>query len=80
MKYRKKPIIVEAEQWIRGKEVEGVFFKEEYILGGLTNIPYVRTLEGDRAVAYGDYIITGVEGEQYPCKESIFLKTYEAVT
>lgn len=27
----------------------------------------------------GDFIITGVNGEQYPCKPDIFEKTYEEV-
>ena len=37
----------------------------------------IHTLEGDMLARPGDYIITGVNGEQYPCKEEIFLKTYE---
>lgn len=37
----------------------------------------VHTLEGDMKAQPGDYIITGVNGEQWPCKEEIFHKTYE---
>ncbi len=37
----------------------------------------IHTLEGDMLARPGDYIITGVNGEQYPCKEEIFLKTYD---
>lgn len=37
----------------------------------------IHTLEGDMLARPGDYIITGVNGEQYPCKEAIFLKTYD---
>lgn len=37
----------------------------------------IHTLEGDMLARPGDYIITGINGEQYPCKEKIFLKTYE---
>jgi len=37
----------------------------------------IHTLEGDMLARPGDYVITGVNGEQYPCKEDIFLKTYE---
>lgn len=40
----------------------------------------IHTLEGDMKASIGDYIITGVNGEQYPCKPDIFEKTYEAVT
>ncbi len=39
----------------------------------------IHTLEGDMKADAGDYIITGVEGEQYPCKPDIFKKTYEPV-
>ena len=37
----------------------------------------IPTLEGEMRASVGDYIITGVEGEQYPCKPDIFEKTYE---
>lgn len=37
----------------------------------------IHTLEGDMTANPGDYIITGVNGEQYPCKPDIFEKTYE---
>lgn len=39
----------------------------------------IRTLEGDVRVSIGDWIIQGVEGEFYPCKDSIFTKTYDIV-
>lgn len=39
----------------------------------------IHTLEGDMLASVGDYIITGVNGEQYPCKPDIFEKTYEPV-
>lgn len=59
MKYRKKPVIVEAYQ--TDKEI------------------FIETLEGTMKANIGDYIITGVNGEQYPCKPDIFEKTYEPV-
>lgn len=37
----------------------------------------IHTLEGDMKASVGDYIITGVNGEQYPCKPDIFEKTYD---
>lgn len=40
----------------------------------------IHTLEGDMKAMPGDYIITGVNGEQYPCKPDIFHKTYEEYT
>lgn len=39
----------------------------------------IQTLEGPLKASIGDWIITGVRGEQYPCKPDIFQKTYEAV-
>ena len=39
----------------------------------------VHTLEGDMTGDAGDWLITGVEGEQYPCRDDIFRKTYEPV-
>lgn len=58
-KYRKKPVVIEAEQ--TDKEI------------------IIHTLEGDMKASIGDYIITGVNGEKYPCKPDIFQKTYEKI-
>jgi len=59
MKFRKKPVIVEAYQ----TDTEVI----------------IQTLEGALKAEPGDWIITGVSGEQYPCKPDIFEKTYEKV-
>jgi len=40
---------------------------------------WIDTLEGGHIVCPGDYIITGVQGEHYPCKPDIFEQTYEEV-
>ncbi len=45
----------------------------------LTKSITVHTLEGDMKANKGDWLITGINGEQYPCKDEIFLKTYEPV-
>ena len=45
----------------------------------LTRPIIVKTLEGDMAGEVGDWLITGVKGEQYPCKDEIFRMTYEEV-
>jgi hypothetical protein len=74
MKFRKKPIVIEAEQWFPGIRIEGV---EYDILPGQT--PYISTLEGIMWLSPGDWVITGVNGEKYPCKPDIFEKTYEKV-
>lgn len=59
MKFRKKPIVIEAYQ--TDKEM------------------IIETLEGPLRAVPGDWIITGLRGEQYPCKPDIFEKTYELV-
>lgn len=41
---------------------------------------WIDTRKGGHIVCPGDWIITGIEGEHYPCKDSIFQKTYEPVT
>lgn len=40
---------------------------------------WIDTLEGEHNVCPGDWIITGVKGERYPCKPDIFEATYEKV-
>ena len=71
-KYRKKPVIIEATQWNKMGDHPSVDYKEGLGYG-------IHTLEGRMAVTPGDYIITGVHGEEYPCKPDIFDKTYEKV-
>lgn len=67
-KYRKKPVVVEAEVYRAGLED-----------GYLYECPYIETLEGKHYISPGDYIITGIKGERYPCKPDIFEATYELV-
>ena len=81
MKYRKKPVVIEAEQCIVWDNIVPPFIiihdvtfpvtKEKTIL--------IPTLEGQHIASNLDYIIKGVEGELYPCKPDIFKKTYEEV-
>lgn len=72
-KFRKKPVVIEAEQFYVGAEIEGVCRCIEIDEGG----PHIHTLEGNQLVSEGDWIITGVKGEKYPCKPDIFELTYE---
>lgn len=81
--YRKKPIVIEAMQLnMRNRDkildfAQGSItlkWDDGYLVGA-----YVQTLEGCMYAPYGDYIIRGVNGEYYPCKPSIFEKTYELV-
>ena len=94
-KYRnKKPAIVEAEQWYPGRCVEGVTIAAALpsdhpiweiaramglLLTDSMSFGWVETLEGGHIVLPGDYIITGIKGERYPCKPDIFKATYEPV-
>ena len=75
-KFQKKPVVIDAEQWFPGRDVDGVV---EQPPSGPNEEPIgiVKTLEGDMIARPGDWIITGVEGEKYPCKDEIFQKTYE---
>ena len=75
--FRKKPITVWAEQWVPGKRVGGVLLIEPWL--GDKSGAYVITLEGPLIVSPGDWVITGVTGEKYPCKSDVFEKTYDSV-
>lgn len=104
MKYRKKPVEIEASQWFKNGDHPKDF--SERGRGGLTEGHIVRyyrhpdvkgqsycrhcertmhdhgwidTLEGGHIVCPGDWIITGVKGEHYPCKPDVFDLTYEVV-
>ena len=112
MKYRKKPVVIEASQWFRnGDHPLDEITKIQDTTPGLKkvrmlntegkvvrryrhpNVPdntpceqcgqahfvhgWVDTLEQGHRVCPGDWIITGVKGEQYPCKPDIFEATYE---
>ena len=77
MRYRKKPVEIEAIQYNNNKaEIEEFVGKElKEDSGSLV----ISTLEGDMKAMPGDYIIRGVSGEYYPCKPDIFEMTYEEV-
>ena len=85
MKYRKKPVIIEAYKFTgHGKNVDFIEKWSEgscYIRG--TKLPpehrelEISTLEGTMRAKVGDYIIKGIQGEFYPCKPDIFELTYE---
>ena len=107
MKYRKKPVVIEATQWFKngdhpkdksefitasdgerflseGKIVR--YFRRPDVKGTtlcqkcpqtMHNHGWIDTLEGGHIVCPGDWIITGVKNENYPCKPDIFEATYE---
>ena len=80
MKFRKKPVVIEAIQW-GGTNLEEI---NEFFADGLEvnlrNRPIlIETLEGDVTAQVGDWIIKGIRGEFYPCKPDIFELTYEKI-
>lgn len=82
MKYRKKPVEVEALKWeINNLDEMSTFIGDSRAWGyhAETNELRISTLEGVMAASKGDYIIKGVKGEFYPCKPDIFEMTYEKV-
>lgn len=82
MKYRKKPIVIEAIIWDNNFDEIFDFVNADNDLGVVGvqgNVLQIRTLEGIMDAQIGDYIIKGVKGEFYPCKPYIFELTYEAV-
>ena len=78
MKYRKKPIVIEAVKWTGVNNNEVSEFMKHYpkIVDRTVRI---KTLEGNIYASEGDFIIQGVSGEFYPCKPDIFHKTYDEV-
>ena len=93
-KYEKKPVVVEAYQWfkvsdyIEGKTRDVDYYRHPEVCGSSSckhcgEIMYLHgwidTLEGGHIVCPGDYIITGIKGEKYPCKPDIFKETYREV-
>jgi hypothetical protein len=82
-KYRKKPVIIEAEHFIFGNE-DRAFNFITCNATPITNIDRsksieIQTLEGVMRAELGDWIIKGIKGEFYPCKDEIFRQTYEKV-
>ena len=110
-KYKKRPVVVEATQWLKNgdhpkdnsqpisqedpslSEGELVrYFRDPSINSAyrchhcervMRDHGWIETLEsgpdGGHVVCPGDWIITGVQGEKYPCKDEIFRLTYEPV-
>lgn len=80
MKFRKKPVVIEAMQ-LTPETAEAVAEWCGERVCRTKEGPYIpiRTLEGEMIASLGDWIIQGVEGEFYPCKPSVFDATYEPV-
>jgi len=94
MKFRKKPIVIDAFQMTRERRLDNsqwpnwlhhAWSLHRVEVGALfparepSDKLEIRTLEGVMRVSHGDFIIRGVKGELYPCKPDIFEATYESV-
>ena len=79
MKYRKKPVVIDAVQWT-GANLNEIL---EFVPVGKWRIDghdlFIITLEGEHFATPNDFIIREVKGEFYPCKPDIFEMTYELV-
>lgn len=96
MRYRKKPVVVDAFQydgdlmhsngewscpdWAKEAFQSGTIYYDSPSGEEPPTELYIETLEGRHHVSVGDYIIRGVAGELYPCKPDIFAQTYEPVS
>lgn len=98
IKYRKKPIVIDAFRmtyerrqnnvdwpewlnlaWSKSHDDEGAIYPVNYPNSDGTDNLVIFTKEGCMQVDFGDWIIKGVKGELYPCKNDIFEATYEVV-
>ena len=93
-KYRKKPVVIDAEQWLPIRKYDGIQpsakmpippvpceylkYTKRYWFFG-EEVWKIKTLEGYLKISPGDWIIKGIKGEFYPCKPDIFGQTYEKV-
>jgi hypothetical protein len=93
MKYKKKPVVIDAVQWTGENHremfdflTENAFDKDlmqmsaEHFYIDHSKVEgglVIKTLEGEHLASIGDFIIRGVKGEYYPCKPDIFEQTYE---
>ena len=92
MKFRKKPVVIEAVQWTGDNLRQVITFTDgppetRTTYAGMVWDEYadlvkreglkIFTLEGKMNAGIGDWIIKGVKGEFYPCKPDIFAATYE---
>lgn len=82
VRYRKKPVVIEAMHFTditKDQVFNWITCNKSAEYKNLEPILKIQTLEGVMTANLGDYIIKGVNGEFYPCKQDIFEKTYEVV-
>ena len=80
MKFRKKPVVIEACQWTGDLDALRAWsapLSPPFPGGVVSGTLLIETPEGEMVANVGDWIIRGVKGEFYPCKPDIFAATYE---
>ena len=84
MKFRKIPVVIDAVRLTEENSAEMVHWimndgdRHAQVFGD--GEIWIETLEGIMKARPGDWIIKGVENEFYPCKNSVFEKTYERIS
>ena len=83
MKFRKKPVVIEAVKWTNRdddslKNILAMGCEPEFAADGTPDL-IILTIEGRMRANAGDWIIKGIKGEFYPCKPDIFEATYDPV-
>jgi len=84
MKFKKKPLVIEAIQWLKiGDHHKVIRLNGKYNCKECGQIEdqhgWILTLDGGHIVCPNDWIIKGIKGEFYPCKPDIFNMTYDLV-
>jgi hypothetical protein len=86
MKYRKKPVVIEAFRFTGHQSDDVPNWMIDALASGVAYIKsadsfdrclFIQTLEGTMQADPGDYVICGIKGEIYPCKPDIFESSYE---
>ena len=86
MRYKTKPVEIEAFKWTGDtkpfpKEFADAICLSNHTTEDFTPLPaHIHTLEGAMTIGDGDWIIKGLKGEFYPCKPDIFNMKYELLT
>lgn len=87
-KYKKRPVKIKAlkltlkvwdKLWGNPTDINNYLLQATFEKDSQEKIFVIETLEGVMKATIGDYLIIGIKGEIYPCKEDIFRKTYELV-
>lgn len=81
MKFKKKPVVIEAIQFDGSAESARMItmWSGQVCVGSPGGALTIKTLEGEMKANPGDWIIKGVKDEFYPCKPDVFEQTYEPI-